>query len=498
MLALAGRAPWSDGWGLHEYRGGVLRPLGVTACALGALLGAFGVTQEALFAAPSLLKYSFTVAAPLLGVLLLTIERPLQLAVAVTIVCIPFGGAKATFGGERISLLLMMLALSSVVAIVSGPRPRLPAFGMLTIACVGLLAAPLVIGSDVGGAVVVGAMVLVGWLVSRVAGESEHGVHTVYWAVVVAAAIQAAIAIYEFKTKHHVNLYGSAGAGVSETTYFGTSAGRAGELHTTQRPSGTLYDPISLGNVLAMSCPVLVVLAASTRVFLTRIALVIAGLLIVTALALSFSRFSWIGAGAGTVIACLALPHWYLRLSGLLTSAAIVVLAAALALSVAGPTLIKRFETIGNPTHAANRTTANGDREREEAWHAETKTFLEHPLAGVGLGRIRFSLARYLPHVKEATNGQNTYLQVAAEAGLLGLAALALIVGGAAWGIYGGLHGASVPAAAALGAGVAILIVWLTDVTIRYTPVAAFFAILLGVASALPRLARQPSTSTNR
>jgi O-Antigen ligase len=475
---------WPGGLGSPEQ---LVRAAAIAGCALAVLLGVCGLTEGVLFAAPSLLKYALTVAAPVLGILFLTIEHPLRLAVGLTIVCIPFGGAKATFGGEQVSLLLVMLAASVVLAILTGPRPRLPSrAGAATIACVALLVVPLLLGSDTGDGVVIATMVLVGWLVARVAREGDDAVVSIYWALAASALLQAVIAIYEFKTKHHLNLYGSAGAGLNETTYFGTAAGHAGELHTTQRPSGTLYDPISLGNVLAVSCPIIVVLAVRTREPLARLALAVAGLAVLLALALSFSRFSWIGAGAGTVAACLAMPRPGLRLGGLLAAGAIVVVAVVFALAAAGPTLIARFHTISNPTQAANRITASGDREREQAWHADLTTFFEHPLAGVGLGQIRFSLARYLPNVREGSNGQNTYLQIAAEAGLLGLAALAILLGTAASGLYRGLRSSPVLAAGALGGGLAIVIVWLTDVTIRYTPVAAFFAIILGVASALP------------
>jgi hypothetical protein len=465
------------------------RLIAIAVCMAAALLGACGLTQGALFAAPSLLKYALTVIAPVTGLMLLTVREPLRLAVGLTIVCIPLAGAKATLAGEHVSLLTVMLALCVVVAIVSGATPRaLTGVGAAGLAAVALLIGPLLIGSDSGGAVLIGAMVLVAWLVSRVAREGETAVSSIYWAVAAAAFGQALIAIYEFKTNHHLNLYGSAGSAPAETGYFGTSATHAGEVHSTHRPTGTLYDPISLGNVLAMSCPIIVILAVRTHALLPRLVLGGSGLVVMLGLALSFSRFSWIGAAVGTITACLALPHARQRVGALAAVAAVLVLAASLALATAGPSLISRFESISNPTEASNRITAQGDREREATWHDDVTIFLHHPLAGVGLGRIGRSLAQYLANVREGTNAQNTYLQLAVEGGLLGLAALLLVLGSSARALARGLHRSRSLAAGTLGAGVAILIVWLTDVTIRYTPVAAFFAIVIGLSSALAQM----------
>ncbi len=475
------------------------RLFAIAVCAVAALLGAAGLIQGALFAAPSLLKYSLTIIAPVIGLMLLTVKRPLRLAVALTIICVPVGGTKATLAGEQVSLLALMLALCAIVAVVSGPPPRpLSGVGRAGVAAVALLVGPVLVGADGTGTLLIGAMVLVAWLVSRVAREGEQATTTIYWAVAAAALIQALIAIYEFKVNRHVNLYGSSGLPPTETGFFGTSAGHAGELHTTHRPTGTLYDPISLGNVLAVSCPIIVVLAVRTRGLQYRLALGAIGVAVALGLTLSFSRFSWIGAVAGTVIACMALPVARQRIWSLVTVAAVLAVVASLAIATAGPRLISRFETIANPPEAANRITARGDRERENIWSDALTIFLDNPVSGVGLGRIHVSLGQYLPHVGEGTNAQNTYLQIAAEAGLLGLAALALVLSSTGRALGRALERSRLLAAGALGAATAILIVWLTDVTVRYIPVAAFFAIVIGLASGLAQLRplQSPISST--
>jgi len=77
------------------------------------------------------------------------------------------------------------------------------------------------------------------------------------------------------------------------------------------RPTGSLYDPISLGNVLALICPLALVLSASARTAAARFLALAALLLIGVALTLSLSRMSWIAAVAGVavvIIAGLAIP----------------------------------------------------------------------------------------------------------------------------------------------------------------------------------------------
>ena len=450
-----------------------------------ALISAVGITEGALFAAPSLLKYVLTVLAPVVGVLLVTVRHPLRLVVTLAIVCIPAAGTNAFFGGVKVSPLAVILLVGVFIAIVSGPPARsLSSVGAAGLASAALLVGPIIIGKDSGAAVLIGAMILVTWLVSRLAQEGEQGWLVIYGAVVAAALFQALLAIYEYKTKHHVNLYGSAGATQPESSYFGTAAGKAGEVHSTQRPTGTLYDPISLGNVLAMSCPILLTLATRSRGLLLKLILAPVGVVIVLALALSFSRFSWIGGAVGIIVAACSLGSWRQTTLALGTVIATLGIVALLALATAGKQLISRVESVANPTHASNRVTARGDRERVATWADDVKIFESHPIGGVGLGQIYRPLASYLPHAKEGTNGQNTYLQVAAEAGLLGISALVLILSTSAKSLTRAVRSSVPLAGGALGAGTAVLVVWLTDVSVRYTPVAAFFAIVIGLASA--------------
>ena len=58
------------------------------------------------------------------------------------------------------------------------------------------------------------------------------------------------------------------------------------------------------------------------------------------------------------------------------------------------------------------------------------RAFAEHPLAGVGSGGFRVEWLRERPFKEPAEDAHSIYLETAAELGLLGLAALALLFGG--------------------------------------------------------------------
>ena len=148
--------------------------------------------------------------------------------------------------------------------------------------------------------VVFGAMIVVGWLVAR-AASLPGGLRVVAWSLVASGTIQAALAIWEFRTGHLLNLYSSAGNNVFGSDYFFA-------FGTENRPTGSLYDPISLGNILALACPLALVLSATARTTTARLLASVAMLLIGIGLTLSLSRMSWIGAVAGLVLAIVLLP----------------------------------------------------------------------------------------------------------------------------------------------------------------------------------------------
>jgi O-antigen ligase len=323
-----------------------------------------------------------------------------------------------------------------------------------------------------------------GWLVFLVAVE-PGGVKLILGMLMLSALIQAVVAIWEFKTKHQLYLYSTSGS----TATSGEAFFLYGSLI---RPSGTLPDPIGLGQFLALCLPVSIAFAASLRRSLATIALICAAGLIALALALSLSRMSIVGGAVGVLLTLLLLPgrRRWLVAAGVLAVGVVVV---ALSVALGGSSFNARINSIVNPT-AAHVRTAAGDIQREEIWKAAARIGEHHLLTGVGLGRVTEYLPKYGVPVIAAANAQNTPLQFFAEAGLLGLLAVVGIVSAAFVDIAKAARQNRLWIAGCLGGLIATLITWSTDVEVHYVEVSAMVAVLLGVIAAI----RTISTETKQ
>ena len=452
--------------------------------ALGALAGVTGASAHVLFSQPTNLKYAATIAVPLLVLAALWADEPLLIIVPVLVVAAPFGGYVATFGGLRISPVTFLLLAGTCAAVLSGGRPRsLSTAGMIAAPALLLFALPLFDGNRVGAmATLLGAMALTAWLVAR-AAALEGGLRVVLAALVASAVVQAAIAIWEFRTGHQLNLYGAAGNQVFGTDYFFGFDGKS-------RPTGSFYDPISLGNVLALACPLAMSLVIAARSQIGRVATAGGGVLIALALALSLSRMSWIAAALGLCVTLVLLPR-AVRRRVIPPAVAVVTAVVLVALSLSGGALVDRFSSILNPTSPTVKT-AQGDRERIALWHAAGDVAAQHPVAGVGFGRLLPRLEARVAEAGPGSHAQSTYLQLIGEAGAFGGLALLLVLAGLGTDLVAGLrregwHEQRLLAAGMSGALVALLISWGTDYTIRYVPVAMTIAVLFGAIASQGR-----------
>jgi O-antigen ligase len=449
-----------------------LRWLLVATATAALLAGGSGVAQKALFSQPSNLKYGLTVAAPLFLVAVFTADEPLLVVVPAIVVAGPFGGLSATFAGTSVSVLVPLIALAVALAIATGPRPqRLSSTGWVVVPALVLLTVPFWEGSAHSRYLVLfGAMIVVGWLAAR-AASLPGGLRVVAWSLVASATIQGVIAIWEFRTGHLLNLYSTAGNNVFGSSYFFSYG-------TANRPTGSLYDPISLGNILALAIPVAMVLAATARTTTARLIALSAALVIGIGLTLSLSRMSWIGAAAGVVVTILFLPsphRWRAALAALALAAAAVFLAVGFAHGSLG----ERFSSIFHPTSRTVRT-AQGDQQRVELWRAGLTTAEAHPIHGVGLGNLLPLLAHRVGGLGPQSHAQSTYIQILGEAGIAGGLALLLLLSGLGRDLLRGLRRERSLYAGLAGAFAAMLITWLTDYTLRYAVVATTFAVLFG------------------
>jgi O-antigen ligase len=473
-----------------------------------ALAGAAGLTSQALFTQPTTLKYAVTVAGPLFLLLAALHPRPLEPVVAGTVIIAPFAAYPFTLKGIGVPAILPFALVGVVLAVATGPhggaRSSAPqgagsALGQAAPFIAALLLLPVLAGTQVSATgdhissplVVVGTLLAMSWLVARAAATAE-GTRLVIAAVVASAVLQAALAIWEFQTGRTLNLFTSSQTSFASGYFFSYGA--------SNRPAGSYADPISLGNVLAIALPLTTVAALAYRRspnsqngarqaqlgpgtgWTLPVLVMAAGMFIGLGLVLTFSRMSWIAALAGLALAVLLRPKGArARLAGgllLLGGLAIVIAVAA-----AGPTLRTRYDSIFHPT-AANVSTANGDRTRQQLWKAALDVAVQHPVAGVGFDKLAPELAMHVADVSILSHAHSTYLQVAAEGGLvLGIGALSLFALALGRDLRTGLR--TSPLAAGLaGSILALAICWTTDYTIRYEAVAASVAPLIGLIAA--------------
>lgn len=127
----------------------------------------------------------------------------------------------------------------------------------------------------------------------------------------------------------------------------------------------------------------------------------------------TYTRGAWLAVVAGAaLLAVLVRRVWVL-------AAIAVVVLALVALSAASGTLAERVKSLGDLSDATLR-------ERLYMWQSGLRMVRDHPLTGVGPGRVKAVYPNYaLPEAgKKATSHlHNAALQILAERGVLGLAA---------------------------------------------------------------------------
>lgn len=189
------------------------------------------------------------------------------------------------------------------------------------------------------------------------------------------------------------------------------------------------------------------------------------GALMLVALVMSWSRGAWLGVAAAVGAISLAVVVRRGRVAVLLVLAGLVVAYVVLAggLSRLPPALVERFSDLTpyvglSDVRGAEVTDANfAVLERMAHWQSALAMWTDHPWLGVGIGNYEPAYGRYaLPQWPDALgHAHNYYLNIAAEAGLLGLAAYLLLWGaallgawratqrarGAAWGVALGILG---------------------------------------------------------
>jgi O-antigen ligase len=108
-------------------------------------------------------------------------------------------------------------------------------------------------------------------------------------------------------------------------------------------------------------------------------------------------------------------------------AAAVIVAVAALGLVVAG--LTERSSQADLASGAERLTTVSSNR--YDYWRVGLQAFADQPLTGLGAGGFRVEWLRERPYPEAVRDAHSLEIELTAELGLVGLAALALIVAGA-------------------------------------------------------------------
>jgi O-Antigen ligase len=475
----------------------------ILAAAIMAVLGASGLVEAHAFLLPTPLKYGLTVAGPLVLFFIASIERPLLATAALLVVAAPFANATAEFAGIRMSPLLPLLVLGALLVVISDrPSRRSPTLGWAGILAFPLLLIPLADGKgDHQFIFSLATLIGVAWLVSRAIDDERSG-RLILTAVAAQTALQGAIAIWEFHTGHPLNLYSSASSLPQTLTYGYGSA---------KQPIGTLNDPISLANTLAMAVPQFAVLLLIVARRTHRAVIGVGLAAVAIALGLALDRTSWIAAVVGTGVTIALLPKPTRRrafpiAAGLLAAVVIVMVIAE------GSAVTSRFSSIFDPTSTQGKSaqdigTAAGESNRLQLWSTALRHgFLDHPIAGIGIDDMNQLEREYTATsglaVKDGTaqyqDAASVYFQVLGDAGTFALVLFLIFFGGLISDIKAALRGYPLLAAGAAGAVLAMLMCWFNDVVLFNEPVAACAGVLIGTTAGLAAAARtrEPNAPT--
>lgn len=213
------------------------------------------------------------------------------------------------------------------------------------------------------------------------------------------------------------------------------------------RAYGTFEQPNPYGGYLGLTLPLVVGIVAGALLPIAGRAkgrwLLLAGgagLLMLAALAMSWSRGAWLGFAAASAAMLAAIVARSGRAAALILVLVVIVAYVVLAAGIGLPPAVAQRLSDFLPyvgladVRGAEVTDANfAVLERMAHWQSALGMWTDHPWLGVGAGNYEANYAQYaLPQWPLALgHAHNYYLNIAAEAGILGLAFYLLLWGAA-------------------------------------------------------------------
>jgi O-antigen ligase len=182
--------------------------------------------------------------------------------------------------------------------------------------------------------------------------------------------------------------------------------------------------------------------------------------ILLAALVASFSRGAWLGAAIGVLGMLLALGGRSARVGLVVAGLALLLLLGGTQFLPAPMatrlTSITSAVQLFDPSTVAVTPANFAVVERMAQLWAGWKMFLAHPLLGVGPGNYTAAYQEFTagPWFASRGHAHNYYLQIAAEAGLLGLAAYLILLGSVVRTLYQGYSHTSAPMRRAILIGI--------------------------------------------
>jgi hypothetical protein len=322
----------------------------------------------------------------------------------------------------------------------------------------------------------VAVAVLAGLLLHR-----ASSLRKVIWALVACGAVLGTISVFQYVTGSFGNSFLGFGQSAVQNIVGGTD---------DIRISGPLDDPNFYAQWLVMLLPLALDRMWNEPHRRLRITAGYSAAVLVAAGVLTFSRGGALALAAVLVLMLVKHPPRVRTVIGM-------GLAALLVVPMLPQGYVERLTTLGQ-IGTVDGTTDGSIRARTAETAASVEMFADHPLLGVGYGNY---LARYSGYVRDTgveqrnkdREAHNLYLEVAAETGVIGLGAFALLIGGAFLSLRAArnrFRAAGLPGEAGLAYALMVALAgYLITSVFLHMDYARLIWLLLGVAFALPAVA---------
>ena len=362
----------------------------------------------------------------LLGAVLVVIDADWALGALAVFVVLHLAEVASDFHGAPSLFLPLTGAILLGVAVrwaLTGERPASAARALLLVGpyvlvAIGSLLFSVEAASAAGTATALSKDAVAAVLVGLLLGKASS-LRVVVWAMVGAGGFLAAISVFQFVT----GSFGSSFAG------FGlSSVENIVGTYDDIRISGPLGDPNFYGQLLIVVLPLALDRMWSEKALHLRVLGAAAAALVAAATVFTFSR-----GAALAMVAVLAMMAFVHRPS--IRSIAAVAFVAAMAIPFMPPGYVDRLTTVTDVGTVEGSTDAS-IRGRTAEITAGWLMFADRPLTGVGYGLYDEHYQEYVSGLgiemrSEARDAHSLYLEVAAETGIPGIAAMGAVIIGA-------------------------------------------------------------------